>query len=143
MDNLGERSVKTDIRRWQEGQIAESCGLVFRVVKGVKSPEDLRIELRADDGTWWPVKMELVFLLTDFFCENERILKTYRPHWKREGDEFFLEAVRVAAKNGWREAADQVVTARERLAKRTVVESCNALLNLARERRLRRRRRNF
>jgi hypothetical protein len=86
-------------RRWAPSNITLSTTR-YRVVQGIKSPDDLRLE-RFDNGRWMPVFMEEVFLMADFFHENEGALNPYRPYWRESGGTYFLKEVIDAARNGW------------------------------------------
>jgi hypothetical protein len=74
-------------RRWAPSNITLSTTR-YRVVQGIKSPDDLRLE-RFDNGRWMPVFMEEVFL------------NPYRPYWRESGGTYFLKEVIDAARNGW------------------------------------------
>lgn len=88
-------------------------GIDLRISQGTKAPDDLRVEARLA-GRWVPLKMELAFFLVDFFAENERHLQPFRPHWRQNGDRYFLSKCIEAYKRGWRVVADELDNYRNR-----------------------------
>lgn len=82
-------------RRWFEGWSGEIGGVRFRIVQGVKSPEDLRLDWLVE-GSWIAVPMKVGGFLADFFCENEDIL--YPPPAK--GGRKYIEYLRWSARHG-------------------------------------------
>jgi hypothetical protein len=94
-------------RRWHAGDRETVSGVDFRVTQGRKAPTDLRIEWRTASG-WMPVDMAAVFVLVDFFADNERALQEYRPHWRVDGDVYFLRNVKQAGVKGWRHPSDEL-----------------------------------
>lgn len=84
-------------RRWEAGMKFELDGIHYRVVRGVKGPDDLRLD-HLIDGTWRPIHMRQGALLADFFFENEDVL--YPPP-QYKGGKKYLEYVRDAARCGW------------------------------------------
>lgn len=90
-------------RRWSPSEF-ELDGLRWRVVKGRKSPDDLRLEHMTPRG-WRPTAMALVFMLTDFWYENEDLLY---PKPRYQGAEYLLKAIRRAALNGHQSETDRL-----------------------------------
>ena len=82
-------------------------GIDLRIVKGKKSPDDLRIDLR-DGPLWRPIPMAVAFVLVDFFTENERELRRYRGHWVQNGDRYFLSKCIDAVRHGWRHVVEEL-----------------------------------
>lgn len=88
-------------RRWEPREF-ELDGLRWRVVLGRKESRvpgevDLRLEHMTPNG-WRPTAMALLFMLADFWYENEDILYP-RPRW--QGADYLLRAVRRATQNGY------------------------------------------
>lgn len=83
-----------------DGDTFEVSGLHFRVVRGSKSPDDLRLEW-STGGQWWPVHMAAVALMADFFYENEDRL--YPPPRYR-GGRYFLDYLYESVIKGWERA---------------------------------------
>ena len=95
----------TDERRFYEGMPNEQIdGIWFRVVKGVKGPNDLRLDWNVG-GSWRPVSFTSVFYMCDMFYENEAILYPERHH---RGGEKLTDAIDTAIAYGWRVARDRV-----------------------------------
>ncbi len=90
----------TSRRRWAPGQVVNAEGVFLRVMKGDKSPDDLRMDIRLG-GEWVAVRMSLAFALVDFFAENERHLQPVNPHWRVNGDTYFMRECVNAMKNGY------------------------------------------
>lgn len=87
-------------RRWTPGPITDLSASRYRVVRGVKHDDDLRLE-RLDSGRWVPVFMEEAFLMADFFYENENARNPSMPHWRENGGTYFLKEVVDATRSGW------------------------------------------
>lgn len=116
--SLGERGLsdymarRSEERRWSAGDQAEHSGFNFRVVRGSKSADDLRLEVLAM-GRWRPVRMSLGFFLADFFYENEDVLYPREPHdparclkpgcdgSKHRGGQKYIGELRKAGRQGW------------------------------------------
>ena len=94
------------LRRFAAGDNMELAGLPFRVITGNKAPGDLRIDWYAPSGEWVPIPMSALFMLFDFFWENEHIL--YPPSRGYKGGEKLTQALRQAQKHGWRAATDEL-----------------------------------
>lgn len=109
------------MRRWTEGTEFELDGLSWRVVKGRKAPGDLRLEHMTTSG-WRPTAMALVFMLADFWYENEDLLY---PKPKFQGADYLLRAIERAAKNGYQSEVERLEG--EKLAKRQREQSQTAL----------------
>ena len=104
------------MRRFKDGDLFQFHGAMFRVVKGKKSPDDLRLDMWLGtrmEGQWVPVKASWVFLMSDFIYENEDVL--YPPTGRRAGGEKFMKALREAVRDGW-VAATQTLEAERRSA---------------------------
>lgn len=100
-------------RRWKPTEF-ELDGLRWRVVKGRKSPDDLRLEHMTPKG-WRPTAMALLFMLTDFWYENEDLLY---PKPRYQGAEYLLRAVRRAAVNGYQSEVDKLEGEKQRKRER-------------------------
>lgn len=103
-------------RRWTEGWEDSVDGVGYRVVRGSKSQNDLRLDWRAGGG-WRPVAMRTGALLADFFYENEHVL--YPPP-RLQGGERYLGYIEQAARGGW---APAELTLREQSFRRQIVEA--------------------
>ena len=115
-------------RRWEAGWTDNVSGIEFRIVEGRKEPGDLRMEWRTAGG-WLPVKMSAVFMLTDFFVENEQHLKQFRPHWTETGADYFFRFLSMAVQDGWTAAAGQLEEQRVALrptVRRATVRWCRS-----------------
>lgn len=95
------------MRRWKPDRMYNVSGIDLRIAEGIKSPEDLRLEVLTSDG-WRPVDMALPFFMVDFFTENERYLNPYRGHWRANGDSYFMRKCIEAWKKGWRVPTDEI-----------------------------------
>ena len=106
------RQPKQDItpRRFTSGDNFELGAVRFRVERGSKSPDDLRMDWNVN-GRWVAVPMSALFLLTDFLWENEHVL--YPPSSGNQGGEKLFEALRRARNHGW-EAATGYLEAERR-----------------------------
>jgi hypothetical protein len=82
---------------------------------GKKARDDLRIDWATTNG-WAAVRMVTVFMLADFFYENEDYLF---PVGRYRGGAMFLDAVRDACLNGWT-GADERLEEQKRAKERTV-----------------------
>jgi hypothetical protein len=100
-------------RRWKPMEF-ELDGLKWRVVKGRKSPDDLRLEHMTPRG-WRPTAMALLFMLTDFWYENEDLLY---PKPRYQGAEYLLRAVRRAAVNGFQSEVEKLNGEKQRKRER-------------------------
>lgn len=94
-------------RRWEKGWRQKIAGIDFRTASGDKAPGDLRMEWRTSTG-WQPIPMSVLFLLADFFGDNEDHLTTFRPHWREPGAEYFLKALTQAVLKGWETATKRL-----------------------------------
>lgn len=86
-------------RRFRAGDRLRASDVEFRIMRGDKAKDDLRLDAWLD-GRWRPVDMELAFLLVDFFTENEDAIR--RSYWRWNGDSYFMKEVLSAWKHGWR-----------------------------------------
>ena len=85
-------------RRWKAGDEGYCNGIQWRVTPGRKGPDDLRLEMHIN-GEWQPAKMEIGFLMADFFFENEHVL--YRRSDGYRGGYEYLKELHNAARYGW------------------------------------------
>jgi hypothetical protein len=111
MGLLGERGLT---RRFTVGHHGEFAGIDWRVVRGRKAPDDLRLEFRAME--FQPVSMSLGFLMADFFCENEDVL--FPPEQGFEGGGRYARFCRGAVLHGWPAAVAQLEDEKKRAALR-------------------------
>lgn len=99
-------------RRWEAGQTGMVGGIPWRVVQGYKRPDDLRLEFFFSGRGWVAVKMEVGFLLADFFFENEEVLypreNDHGYPTGRDGGLYYLRAATHAAHYGWEAARDKL-----------------------------------
>lgn len=106
----------SDGRRFHAGESGElRGGFEYRVIAGSKGPTDLVLQLRNGSG-FRHVPMELGFLITDFFVENESEL--YREDLRYEGGRFYLRKLREVVQRGWRPVAQELQSAREQRRRR-------------------------
>lgn len=103
----------TQSRRWKAETRVNVKGVDLRISQGTKGPEDLRMEMW-HQGRWVPVHMALALAMVDFFAENERHLQDWRPHWRQNGDRYFLSKCVQATVRGWRAVADELDDYRRR-----------------------------
>ena len=99
-------------RRWKAGDEGYCNEIRYRVVTGRKGPDDLRLDLFIN-GDWQPAKMEIGFLMADFFFENEHALYP-RARGYRGGFEY-LKALQDASRYGWQATQRQLRTQQSRL----------------------------
>lgn len=88
------------MRRWGECEF-ELAGQRFRVQRGVKSPDDLRLDWYTPTG-WRAVPMSPGAMMADFFFENEDVL--YPPDMGNQGGSKYIALLRHAARHGWQKA---------------------------------------
>jgi hypothetical protein len=88
------------MRRFAPGSHGEFGGIEWRVWRGRKAPEDLRLEIRSMEFV--PVPMALGFLLADFFAENEDVL--FPPSKGFQGGRRYLLYLSRAVRLGWESA---------------------------------------
>ena len=106
-------------RRWAPGAEFELDGLRWRVVRGRKQSRvpgeiDLRLEHLTPQG-WRPTAMALLFMLADFWYENEDLLY---PRPRFQGADYLLRAVGRAAKNGYQSEVDRLEAEKARKRER-------------------------
>lgn len=103
-------------RRFQPEQEFAIDWCRFRVEHGKKGPDDLVILWWDPYGECWsPVLCDVLFLLTDFICENEDFL--YREE-RQKGGEYLMLALKRARTEGWRKASLVLREQRDRKAAR-------------------------
>lgn len=94
-------------RRWQPRPWFEVDGLWFKVERGKKAPDDLRLDILAayrDEETGLvearalPVSMSFSAILADFFYENENVL--YPPP-RFKGGKRHSQHMALAEQQGW------------------------------------------
>jgi len=102
-------------RRWKAGMAGDCGGIPWRIVPGRKGPGDLRLELFAN-GQWLAVKMDLGFLMADFFFENEELL--HPPAKGNLGGSMYTGHCLMAIAHGWETARQWLAVQRERAAAR-------------------------
>jgi hypothetical protein len=86
-------------RRFQLGETFEIPPMQYRLVRGTKSPEDLRLDWRwATD--WRPVELDHVALILDAIADNENVL--YPP--PAAGGAKVWRFAMTAFRQGWRKA---------------------------------------
>ena len=86
-------------RRFHDGETFEIPPLQYRLVRGRKGPDDLRLDWRWVTD-WRPVELDHVALIVDAIADNENIL--YPPPAAGGGKVYQL--VRQALREGWRKA---------------------------------------
>jgi hypothetical protein len=104
------------------GQSGDIGGVRWRVVRGSKSLRDLRLEIQCP--RFVAVKMDLGFLFSDFYAQNERTLSEdgylARSVATRSGERY-LNYLKGAQVLGWEIASEQL--AEERARKRAAWSS--------------------
>lgn len=98
-------------RRFRSGDGGEIGGIPWRIVTGMKSEDDLRMDIQVGEK-WVAVKMDLGFLMADFFYENENVL--YPPSQGFRGGQMYLDFCRGAAYMGWTHASETLSDQRRR-----------------------------
>ena len=88
------------MRRWRDGDTGTLDGVRYRVVRGAKGPDDLRLDWLIG-GKWRAVHMRVAAMLADFFYENEDAL--YPPP-RYKGGRKVLTYLRHAGLHGWEKA---------------------------------------
>jgi hypothetical protein len=87
-------------RRFNAGDQFEIDGVNYRVVKGRKAVEDLRLDWW-QDGRWRPVTLDHVGLIVDMIAENENVL--YPPP-RFKGGGMVIQFCMTAHREGWHAA---------------------------------------
>lgn len=95
------------MRRFAVGDEFVVGGLRFRITSGLKAEDDLVMWWLTPDG-WRRVPMAVVAMMTEFFVENEGVLKAHRPHWRHDPADFFIGFLRHAIARGWVDADAQL-----------------------------------
>ena len=86
-------------RRFHDGEVFDIPPMQYRVVRGKKGPDDLRLDWRwATD--WRPVELDHVAIIVDAIADNENVL--YPP--PARGGAKTWTFVQTAFKHGWRKA---------------------------------------
>lgn len=117
---MRRRSEPIGERRFAEGDRFYLCGQAFRVVRGKKPVAPPHHDLRLD---WWspqfhgwvPISMDVVFMMVDFFTENEHVL--YPPP-RYEGGGKLISEMWGAFAHGWEAAAEKLQGERSNRATR-------------------------
>lgn len=103
-------------RRFQDGEEGTLLGgFDYRIVRGRKGPDDLVLQLKGP-SEYRHVPMELGFMVTDFFVENENML--YREEFRYEGGRYYLRKLRETLDKGWRPVSDELQAQRRRRQQR-------------------------
>jgi hypothetical protein len=89
-------------RRYRAGQRFTRDGVHYRIVAGVKGPDDLRLEWRVE-GRWLPVSMEHAALHVAVMGDNEVFLY---PHGSGYGK--LLGFLHIAARYGHQAAVERL-----------------------------------
>lgn len=84
-------------RRFHAGDTFNIDGVDYRVVKGKKAIDDLRLDWW-QAGSWRPVTLDHAALIVDMIAENEDVL--YPPP-RFKGGQMVMEFVQRARKHGW------------------------------------------
>jgi len=82
-------------RRFEAGEFHECDGIGFRIVKGVKSPEDLRLDWWTG-SEWRAISSKTVGFMAEFIYENEHVL--YPP--PLQGGEKFVAYLKHSIQHG-------------------------------------------
>ena len=102
-------------RRFHVGQTGEFAGTRWRIVRGRKSKDDLRLEIKTEG--WVPISMALTFLQADFYSQNEETLQAQgaigRSVGQRAGARF-INFCAGAQLLGWEWAYEQLQEERAR-----------------------------
>jgi hypothetical protein len=107
---MGERGVSTpEFHAGEAGEVV-SYGVHYRVRQGRKGQTDLILDIRTDG--WVPAPMNLGFLLSDFFQQNEDRL--YPPAAGGQGGGYYRRELDYAAQFGWRACVAKLKRERER-----------------------------
>ena len=97
-------------RRFSVGDTFFEDGMWFRVSKGRKGPDDLRMDWFTPEG-WRPFTFRPLFLATDFLTENEE----YLYPWPAAGGRYLLTQLSLVQRSGWLAACERL--AAEKAAK--------------------------
>jgi hypothetical protein len=89
----------TDDRRFHDGDTFDIPPMQYRIVRGKKGPNDLRLDWRWTTD-WRPVELDHVGLIVDAIADNENVL--YPPPARGGGKVWSF--VRDALKLGWLKA---------------------------------------
>lgn len=107
-------------RRFEAGQTFTIGQLQYRIERGDKHPDDLRLDWRYC-GDWQPVVLDHVALIVDMIADNENIL--YPP--PAAGGDYVRRYVIKALREGWRAAVVELHTQRARKADRSELGRCS------------------
>lgn len=102
------------MKRWRP-QSFKISDLPFRIVPGSKEQGDLRIEWQTPDGRWRPIHMQAMFVLVDFFAENEDWLSMSRDHWRMSAYQYLLAELSSAMRNGYQVPTRKIENQRRKL----------------------------
>ena len=100
-------------RRFHEGDTFTIPPLEYRMVRGRKGPDDLKLEWRYV-APWRPVELDHVGLIVDAIAENENVL--YPP--PAAGGGYVWRFVRKALQYGWIAARNELHLQRAMKAER-------------------------
>lgn len=101
-------------RRFQLGDRIELAPMEYRLVRGRKGPDDLRLDWRPTELDWRPVELDHAFLIVDAIADNENVLYPYPA----AGGGKVNAAIRVALRDGWQRARLDLHAERARRAER-------------------------
>lgn len=86
-------------RRFRDGQHFEFGDVEYRIVRGRKGPDDLRLDRRFH-SRWVPVTLDDTFLVVDVIADNENVL--FPP--PASGGGKVWKALKTALQYGWHRA---------------------------------------
>lgn len=90
-------------RRFHDGDVFDIPPMQYRIVRGKKGPEDLRLDWRWTTD-WRPVELDHVAIIVDAIADNENVL--YPP--PASGGAKTWRFVQTAFKFGWRRARNDL-----------------------------------
>jgi len=95
----------SNMSNW-DGQPYKAEHMRFRHIPGRKRNGDRRLEVWMPDDAgvvkWLPVSMVDVFFMHEFFCDNEE--RVYPQVDGYKGWQYWVDALKVARKQGWQKA---------------------------------------
>jgi hypothetical protein len=100
-------------RRFRLGDTFEIAPMQYRLVRGSKHPDDLRLDWRWTTE-WRPVELDHVALIVDAIADNENVL--YPP--PAAGGAKVVQFVIAALRHGWRTARHDLHLERARRQER-------------------------
>lgn len=106
-------------RRFRAGETFRIPPMDYRVVKGKKGPDDLRLDWRWSDedgriSPWRPVELDHVALIVDAIADNENVIHAY----PEKGGAYVVTFVRQAFREGWCKARSNLHEQRKRADER-------------------------